>query len=198
MGSQLEDFLECNRIFPLYSIQNDEQLAEYCAQLDRLDAPEEGDNSGLAQYFNTLSDLIELYEHHNVKVKKPTPSQLLRHLVDMNNLTIPRLATETGIAASTLHTIMKRCGRVSPKARKILAAYFGVEEELFCLSQENGVSEAKLPTAVQDYFRKWKIFPISKVIKRGPTYLVFIDFRTESYFLASPNGKGWKIEQRYQ
>jgi len=83
-------------------------------------------------YLDVLTHLIEVYEEANHSIDPlASPREILRFLIDENELTLSQLADETGIQVSTISEILhgKREFNVQHIAR--LSARFRVEPGLF-------------------------------------------------------------------
>ncbi len=71
--------------FPLASIQNDAQLDDAIAKLDRLlDQPELSRGGRL--YLDALTDLVEVYESRQVELPPVSGVEILHHLMEANDL----------------------------------------------------------------------------------------------------------------
>ena len=116
------------RMLP-HVIRSDEELARLTDELMRLDArddltPEEQELAEL------LTVLIDEYEERRYPIRKASPRQTLRHLMEARNLTqkdLWKVFGSKGITSEVFHG--KRS--ISKGQAKKLAAYFHVSAELF-------------------------------------------------------------------
>lgn len=110
-------------------IRNDEECARLTDELMRLDdlekpSPEEKELAGL------LTVLIEEYEERRYPIRKASPQQVLRHLMEARGLTqkdLWKLFGSKGIASEVLNG--KRS--ISKTHARKLAQFFHVSPELF-------------------------------------------------------------------
>ena len=82
-------------------------------------------------YLESLSHEIERYEESNVPMPNVTGAAMLRHLLDAQDLSLSAVTTATGIAVSTLSSVVN--GNRQPNRRHIekLAPFFGVAPGVF-------------------------------------------------------------------
>src|SRR5262249_44216273 len=97
-------YLKLVRLFPLRSIRDDTELDAAQAVLDDL-LRQELDEGG-QDYFDALTDLIETYEKAAHPIPDASEADVLRLLMEANNLSQPQLAKEVGISQSTLSAIL--------------------------------------------------------------------------------------------
>jgi len=118
--------------FPLRPIQDDEELAEASAVIDslldrkKLIAAEQ-------DYLHVLGNLVEEYEdeHHDIL---PLPDrEMLRHLIESNELKQVELARETGIVYTTISAVLAGKRTLTREQVDKLAQYFHVPAEAFAL-----------------------------------------------------------------
>lgn len=126
-------YLALVRRFPLRPIRSDEENEAALAMLGSLAehqredplAPEEHD------YIAVLARLVEDYEGARYP-RGPVPGPaMLAHLMEARGLGPARLATETGMAESTVAGLLRGARPIGPRQARILARYFEVDPALF-------------------------------------------------------------------
>lgn len=122
------------RKFPLRPIANDEQLDRAIEVLNPLLLREDltQDEQG---YVDVLSDLIEKYEDVAIPEGPVSDADILAHLIEAKGVTQHKVALATGIAESTISSLLKGRRRLNRKHLVTLAAYFHVSPDVF-LSHE--------------------------------------------------------------
>ncbi len=132
---QAETYFKLVQQFPLVVIKNDEHLAAACAFLDEL-LSQHLDEGGTA-YLDTLTELVESYEDKNEPALDAPPEDVLRELIDANNLTQHQLAKTVGISQSTISDVLN--GKRKPTAEHIksLARHFNISPTVFLGSRDN-------------------------------------------------------------
>jgi antitoxin component HigA of HigAB toxin-antitoxin module len=89
---------------PLTHIRDDAHLAAAIRMVDRL--LETKLDSGMQQYLDVLTDLVEDYEDDNVAIPEVSESTVLRELMSSNKLSQAALAKQVGISQSTLSAVL--------------------------------------------------------------------------------------------
>lgn len=117
------------RRFPLTHLRSDAHLDEALSVVDGLLERER--DAGEDEYLDVLTDLVEQYEAKHVSFDIATEAELLRELMRANGLSQSRLATETGIAQSTLSAILSGSRSLTKPHVAILAKRFRVSPALF-------------------------------------------------------------------
>ena len=125
----LDTYFKLVRRFPLVRIANDSELADALATVDDLLTTEM--DAGHEAYLDTLSALIHVYETEHHSIPDATPAEVLRELADANGLTGTAIAQRSGIAASTVSTLMSGKRRPTPEQMTALAALFHVSPAVF-------------------------------------------------------------------
>lgn len=87
---------------------------------------------GQEQYLETLSVLVEAYEsdHHAIEVSDLTPIQVLKHLLDSNNMNASHLGELLG-NRSLGSKILRGQRELSKSHIRVLAKRFNVDPGLF-------------------------------------------------------------------
>jgi len=126
-----DGYLAMIRRFPLRPIRSDAECREATKILDRY-FPRGDLDRGTADYIEVLADLVADYEEsrHPVDTAHVTPVDLLKHLMEANDMTtadLGRLLGNSGLASMILHG--KRS--ISKAKAKILGDRFGLDVGVF-------------------------------------------------------------------
>jgi len=78
-----------------------------------------------------LSTLIESYEVESVPRRKPTPAEMLEHLIESKEVTRAEVARATGIPRSTITNVLSGRRQISKENVTRLATYFHVDPSVF-------------------------------------------------------------------
>ncbi len=128
-----DDYLDLVREFPLIPIRNDRHLQEAFNFIDRLSViDEEKLTPGQADFLLVLSDLVEKYEaeHHAIDLSHLDGIDVLKHLLDENEMTasdLGRLLGNRQLGAA----ILRRQRKLSKAHILRLCERFGVSADLF-------------------------------------------------------------------
>lgn len=129
-GQVKDRYLELIQQFPLRPLRDDRELAaatDLIHQLvdqDALSEPEQ-------DYLDVLSQLVEQYETKTIPMRPLTDADMLRSFVDSHRLSQAEIARQTGIAESTIASVIAGKRQLSRKHIGKLAGYFGVSPALF-------------------------------------------------------------------
>lgn len=110
--------------FPLIVIRDDDHLdaaIEFLDGLLRRDLDE-----GQEAYLEVLENLIEAYEEEHVSIPDASESDVLRFLMESNDLSQSQLARETGIPQSTISNVLRDARRLTRDQIETFAGYFQV------------------------------------------------------------------------
>ncbi len=120
------------RAFPLRPIRAEADLDRATAVLDSLLAVDERD------YLDVLTDLIEKYGAGEHPFPAASEAEMPRHPIDARDIARAGLASDTGIARSTISAILT--GKRGPTRDHIatLAGYFKVSPAVFISSSPPG------------------------------------------------------------
>jgi HTH-type transcriptional regulator/antitoxin HigA len=113
-------------VFPLASINSDEQFREAQKVMDQLLCRGDLDD-GEEMYLDALGDLVAAYEDEHYAIEPASDADMLRHLMEAKGVTQAQLSRETTIPKSTISEIL---GGKKPFSRQMirkLADYFGVD-----------------------------------------------------------------------
>jgi len=120
-----ETYFELVRAFPLAPIRDDDHLDAATEFLNnhvlRLEMDE-----GVGAYLEVLSDLIEAFEDEHYPIRDAAPGEVLRLLMESNDLTQASLGKAVGISQSTISAILTGARRPTAQHIAKLSAYFNV------------------------------------------------------------------------
>ena len=123
-------YLELVRAFPLRPLRSDDDLRRAVAMIDaltdreRLDTDEE-------DYLQVLATLVESYEEEHHPLPPVSDAAMLRHLIESRDVTQAQVSAATGIAESTLSSILAGRRGISKNHIAALARYFQVSPAVF-------------------------------------------------------------------
>lgn len=125
-----DSYFELVRRFPLRPIRSEEELDQAVAVIDSLIDrgeldPDEDD------YLDVLGDLVRRYETENHPLPAVSDADMLRHLIEARETTQARVASETGIAESTVSEILAGKRGLSRRHIEALARHFHVSPAVF-------------------------------------------------------------------
>jgi HTH-type transcriptional regulator/antitoxin HigA len=123
-------YFDLVRAFPLRPIRTDAELDQAVALIDSLIdreqlEPDEQD------YLDVLADQVEKYESEQHPLPAVSEADMLRHLIEARDITQLKLATDTGIAESTISNILSGKRGMSRRHIETLAGYFKVSPAVF-------------------------------------------------------------------
>jgi HTH-type transcriptional regulator / antitoxin HigA len=123
-------YLELVSQVPLRPIRSEAELDSAIAMIDALlDLDKRsGDEE---DYLDVLSDLVEKHEDENDPVPTVASADMLRFLIDNRATTQTEVATETGIAESTISEILAGKREMNRKHIEALARHFNVNPAVF-------------------------------------------------------------------
>ena len=117
--------------FPIRPLRSEADLDQAIKILDRLLSRKKPLDEQEQGYFDSLSHEIERYEESNVPMPKVSGTAMLRHLIEAGELTLSSVASATGIAVSTLSSVMSGKRELNRNHIEKLAAFFGVAAGVF-------------------------------------------------------------------
>jgi HTH-type transcriptional regulator/antitoxin HigA len=128
--SRSDRYLELVLAFPLRPIRSDEELGRAIAVIDSLLA--KGDLQIDEQdYLDILTDVVEKYETETDPFPSVSEADMLRHLIEARDITQLKLATDTGIANSTISSVLSGRRGLTRDQVATLARYFKVSPAVF-------------------------------------------------------------------
>jgi HTH-type transcriptional regulator/antitoxin HigA len=87
--------------------------------------------SGAQEYFDALTDLVEVYERQHVVIPDASARDVLQELMRANGLNQSQLANKVGIAQSTISDILTGERKLTPTHMVKLGRYFNVAPAAF-------------------------------------------------------------------
>jgi HTH-type transcriptional regulator / antitoxin HigA len=123
-------YLELVRRFPLRPLRSDEELDRAVAVIDSLIDRDELDRDEL-DYLDVLGDIVSKYEAEHIPLPASSDADMLRHLIDARGTTQTKVAEETGIAESTISSILSGKRGLNRQHIEVLARYFKVKPGVF-------------------------------------------------------------------
>jgi HTH-type transcriptional regulator / antitoxin HigA len=123
-------YLELVRQFPLRPIRSEEDLARAIGVIDSLIDQDERDRDE-EDYLDVLGDLAARYESEHHPRPPVADADLLGHLIEARGTTQAKVAEETGIAESTISSILSGKRGLNRRHIEILARYFKVKPGVF-------------------------------------------------------------------
>jgi HTH-type transcriptional regulator/antitoxin HigA len=123
-------YLDLVRAFPLRPIRGEDELDAAIAVVNSLvdldkRTPDEDD------YLDVLSDLVEKYEAKHHPIPSASGVDMLRYLIEIRETTQAALADASGIATSTISSILSGKRAMSRRHIEALARHFKVSPALF-------------------------------------------------------------------
>lgn len=82
-------------------------------------------------YFDSLANEIHRYEAASVSMPNVTGAEMLRFLIEQQDVSLSDVAKNTGLVVSTLSAILAGKRKLNLNHMKSLAHYFGVEIAAF-------------------------------------------------------------------
>lgn len=125
----MEKYFALVKEFPLRPIRNERELSVALSVVDRLLAMDLSDEE--SDYLDVLSDLIEKYEHKTVMIPSPSDREMLKHLLEVRNISQVALSKETKISASTISSLLSGKRPFTRGHIKRLCLFFNVEPGVF-------------------------------------------------------------------
>ncbi len=125
-----DTYLKLVTTFPLRSIRNLRELRKAHGVLDKLIGHEPLDD-GEEEYLNALSDLVEHYEEHNVKLPSASDPDILRHLMEAHGLNQTQLADALSIPKSIVSELLSGKRLLARAHIDAIAKHFGISRDSF-------------------------------------------------------------------
>ena len=111
-------------------LRSDADLAKAIEQIDNLLRKSALTRAEQA-LLRVLTGLVEKYESQAVQMPAVSDVEMLRHLIEANDLTQMKLAEETGIAMSTISEILHGKRKMNVSHIRAFAKRFGVKAGAF-------------------------------------------------------------------
>jgi HTH-type transcriptional regulator / antitoxin HigA len=125
-----DHYLELVRAFPLRPIRSDAELDRAIAVIDSLVIRKDLD-SDQEDYLDVLGDLVHKYEAEHDPLLAVSDSDMIRFLVDSNEMSQAELAEQSGIAESTISEILAGKRKLSRRHIAALSRVFRVSPSVF-------------------------------------------------------------------
>jgi len=125
-GRRRDSYLKLVLAFPLASIKSRTHLDEAQRVMDRLLAKVKLDD-GEEMYLDALSDLVGAYEDDHFQIEPASDADMLRHLIEIKEVTPARLSRETGLPKSSISEVLAGKKPFSRQMIRTLAGYFKVD-----------------------------------------------------------------------
>jgi HTH-type transcriptional regulator/antitoxin HigA len=123
-------YLELVRQVPLRPIRSEAELDRAIAMIDSLlDQDKRSDDE--KDYLDVLSDLVEKYEDEHDPMPPVSGAEMVRFLIDSAETTQAKVASQAGIAESTLSEILAGRRELNRKHIEALARHFHVSPAVF-------------------------------------------------------------------
>ena len=115
--------------FPLLSIRSQSELQAAQQVIDRL-LMQPKLARGDEVYLDALSDLVAAYEDAHVRFPAASEADMLRHLMEAQDITQVQLHEQTGIAKSTISEILSGKRPFSRHLIRTLSEFFDVDKPI--------------------------------------------------------------------
>ncbi|MGO9915163.1 MAG: helix-turn-helix domain-containing protein [Isosphaeraceae bacterium] len=123
-------YIELVQRFPLRRLRSDAELDEAIAIIDRL-VTRERLAPGESDYLDVLSDLVHKYESTEHPISPASDAEVLRFLLESNEMAQTELAHRSGIAGSTISEILGGKRKLSRRHIAALSRVFRVSPAVF-------------------------------------------------------------------
>ncbi len=117
--------------YPIHPIRSSEDLDQAIVMIDGLLSRRKPLDPQEQDYLDSLSHEVERYESVAYPMPPVTDAGMLRHLFEAKEVTLSEVAHATGIALSTLSSILKGKRHLNRTHIEKLAPYFGVQPGVF-------------------------------------------------------------------
>lgn len=128
-----DDYMDLIRQFPLRRIRSDDENDDALRITDRLilSGPEGSLSEGQQTYLDALRVLIAEYESTRYPIKRSTPLQRLKAIVEESQTTQAKFATILGIKQPAASLILAGKRSLTPESIRKLADHYGVSTDYF-------------------------------------------------------------------
>jgi HTH-type transcriptional regulator / antitoxin HigA len=123
-------YLGLVRAFPLRPIRSDPELDRAIAVIDSLITRDDLD-PGEQDYLDVLGDLVHKYEAEHDPIAPVPDADMIRFLLESNEMSQTELAQRSGIAESTVSEILAGRRNLSRRHITALSGVFGVSPAVF-------------------------------------------------------------------
>jgi putative toxin-antitoxin system antitoxin component (TIGR02293 family) len=111
-------------------IRSTEQYYQYCDELERLNSLKSISTEN-EEKIDLLSVLIDKWDEDNNKSADLHPVAMLKHLMEMNDLSAAELSKNSGVDKTVLSKILNNKKGFSKEVIRVLSNYFKVNQEAF-------------------------------------------------------------------
>jgi HTH-type transcriptional regulator/antitoxin HigA len=125
-----DSYLRLVRAFPLRPIRSESELDRAISVIDSLVVREDLD-SGQEDYLDVLGDLVHKYEAEHDPIEAISDADMLRFLLESNELAQTELARRSCIAESTISEILAGKRKLSRSHIESLSRVFHVSPAVF-------------------------------------------------------------------
>jgi HTH-type transcriptional regulator/antitoxin HigA len=131
-GSRItSSYLTLVAAFPIRRLLSDTDLDQAIAVIDKLMSRRKPLDSQEQEYFDSLSHEIARYEAEAHPMPAVSGPDMLRHLIDAREVRLSEVAEASGVALSTLSSILAGKRKLTVGHISKLAKYFGVAQAVF-------------------------------------------------------------------
>jgi HTH-type transcriptional regulator / antitoxin HigA len=123
-------YIDLVRQVPLRPIRSEAELDRAIAMIDTL-LDQDKRTGDEEDYLDVLSDLVEKYEDEHDPMPPISGAEMLRFLIESQATRQTEVATETGIAESTMSEILAGKREMNRKHIEALARHFHVNPTVF-------------------------------------------------------------------
>ncbi len=117
--------------YPIHPIHSEEDLDQAIAVIDKLLSRRKPLDPQEQDYLDSLSNEVERYEAVAHPMPAVSDAAMLRHLIEARAVKLSEVAEATGIALSTLSSVLSGKRHLNRSHIEKLAPYFGVEPAVF-------------------------------------------------------------------
>ncbi len=125
-----DSYIELVRVLPLRAIRSDIELDRAIAMIDSLIDQAEL-NRDEEDYLEVLSDLVHRYESEHDPIAPVPDAEMVRFLLESNDMTQAELAQRSKIAVSTISEILAEKRKLSRRHIAALSRVFRVSPAIF-------------------------------------------------------------------
>jgi HTH-type transcriptional regulator/antitoxin HigA len=123
-------YLALIRRFPLRPVRTEEELDAAFAIIDELTARDEL-SAAEADFLDVLGDQVERYEDEHVEMPRVSDAQMLRSLMEENEVSQADVVRGTGISKTVLSLVLNGKRDLTREHIEILSRYFGISPVVF-------------------------------------------------------------------
>jgi HTH-type transcriptional regulator / antitoxin HigA len=129
-GDKGDKYIDLVHAFPLRPIRSDAELDGAIAMIDSLITRDDLD-SGEEDYLDVLSDLVHKYESEHDPIAPVSDANMVRFLLESNDMTQAALAERSGIAESTISEVVAGKRKLSRRHIAAISRVFRVSPSVF-------------------------------------------------------------------